>query len=130
SAQWSLTSRISRIIHRLEFLDLALRIVLDDDFKRAKHSHHARRSLIEILAQGMLELRDVSDHCALCHAYGFDKVPNRFRRVTGSPKSGQRRHSRVVPTADVPISNKRQQLAFACQRVADVQTGELYLPRA
>jgi hypothetical protein len=78
----------------------------------------------------MLELRDVGHHRSLCYTDSFDKISNRFRRIAGSSQARQRWHSRVVPTAHVAVCYKRQELAFARQRVADVQPCKLNLPRA
>jgi len=53
------------IVDDLEVLDLTLRIVVDDDFQRAKHSHDSRRAAVEVFADEVLE------HAELDYAVGL-----------------------------------------------------------
>src|SRR6185312_3287979 len=71
---------IIRMIDRLELLALAARIVLDDHLERPQHGHAARRSPVEVFADGMLEHLDIDDAVGARHADALDEIADRLGR--------------------------------------------------
>ena len=106
-----------------------LRVVLDHHAQRAQHGHHARRALVEILADGVLEQRDVDQVLALGDADALAERADRLWREAAAPHADDRRHARIVPAGDVAFLDEREQLALAHDRVGEVQPGELDLAR-
>src|SRR5205823_209588 len=60
-------------------------------------------------------------------ADGRAEVANRLRSVAAAANAGQSWHARIVPPADVLFLYQLQQLAFAQQRVGQVQAVEFDL---
>ena len=77
----------------------------------------------------MFEHGDIDRAVPLGHADAFAEIPNRFRRITAAPKAGQRRHSRIVPAADMILLHQLQKLAFAQRRIGEIEPGKLDLLR-
>ena len=50
---------VFRIIDRVHLLDLAFWIIVDYEFQRTQHGHYARHTFVEILAEEMLEHRQL-----------------------------------------------------------------------
>ena len=104
-------------------------IVRDDHLQRPQHRHDARRALVQILADAVLELRDVDDVLLLRDADARAEVADRLRRVAAAAQAADRRHPRIVPAGDVLLLHELQQLALAHHRVVQVQPRELDLLR-
>ena len=104
-------------------------IIGDDDLQRAQHGHHPRRAAVQILADAVLELRDVDDVLLLRDADARAEIADRFRRVAAAAQAADGRHPRIVPAGDVPLLHQLQQLALAHHRVVQVQPRELDLLR-
>ena len=91
--------RIFGIVDRVQLFDLAFGIILDHDFERPQHRHHARRALVQIFADAVLQHGDIDRAVALGHADALAKRADRFRRVAAAAKAANGRHARIVPTA-------------------------------
>ena len=87
------------------------------------------RPPVQILADAVLELRDVDDVFLLRHADPRAEIADRFRRVAAAPQAADRRHPRIVPAGDVPLLHQLQQLALAHHGVVQVEARELDLLR-
>src|SRR4029077_18985911 len=86
-----------RVVDDVDVLDLTFRIFGQHDFQRAQHRHDARRAPIQVLADAVLELRDVDDVFLFGNADAITEVADRFRRVAATPQPADRRHPRIVP---------------------------------
>ncbi len=120
---------VFRIVHGLELFDPVVGVVLDDDLERVQHGHDARGAAIQVLADAVLEHRDVDDAVALRHADAVAKRADRFGRVPPPPEARDRGHAGIVPAADVAARHQRQQLPLAHHGVRQVQPRELDLLR-
>ena len=58
------------------------------DLQRTQHRHHARRAAVQILADAVLELRDVDDVLLLRDADARAEVADRLRRVAAPAQAG------------------------------------------
>ena len=105
--------RILLIVDDVERLGLPLRVILDDDAQRSEDAHHARRRPVEVLADGMLEQRDVDGVLALGDADALAEHPDRLGRVAAPAHPDNRGHPRIVPAADVAVLHEVEQLALA-----------------
>ena len=65
--------RVLGVVDRVELLDLALGVVVDHHLEGPEHGH-ARGATIEVLAQGVLEERDVDETCRLVDADALAEV--------------------------------------------------------
>ena len=117
------------VVDDVDLFDLSLGIVRDDDLQRPQHRHHARRAPVQILADAVLELRDVDDVFLLGDADARAEIADRLRRVAAAAQAGDRRHARIVPAGNVLLLHELQQLALAHHRVVQVQPRELDLLR-
>ena len=104
-------------------------IVRDDDLQRPQHRHHARRPLVEVVANRVFEPRHVDRAVELRHADPFAERAHRLGRVAAAAQAADRRHPRVVPAGDVLLLHELQQLALAHHRVGQVEPRELDLLR-
>ena len=75
---------ILRVVDRLDVFDLTFRVVLDHHLQRAQHRERALRAAVEILADGVLEQRDVDDVLFLRDADARAEVADRLRRVAAA----------------------------------------------
>ena len=121
--------RIFRVIDDVDLLHLPLGIVGERHLDRVEHRHHARRALVQVLADAVLELCDIDHVLLLRHTNARAEVADRLRRVAATAQAADRRHPRVVPPRDMALLHELQQLALAHHRVVQVQAGELDLLR-
>ena len=70
--------------------------------------HCARRATVQVIADRMLQQGDADDVFLLRHADTVAEVADRLRRVASTTDAGNRRHSRIVPAADVPLLDERE----------------------
>src|SRR5206468_8073896 len=117
--------RILRVVDDVDLLDLSFRIVGEDDLDRMQDGHHARRALVQILADAVLELRNVDDVLLLGNADTRTEVADRFWRITAAAQAADRRHARVVPARDKPLLHELQQLPLAHPGAVEAQAREL-----
>ena len=123
-------ARVFGIVDRLHLFHLAFGIVVDHHAQRAQHGHHARRALVQILAQEIFEQRKLGGAVGLRYAHAAAEIANRFRRVAAAAEPGNGGHARIVPAAaPVLLLDQLQQLALAQQRVGEIQPVELDLLR-
>jgi hypothetical protein len=119
----------SGIIDGLEFLDLAFRVVLDDEADRVEHRHEAGRRLVEVVADGVLKQGDVGEGVVLRDADRLAELADRGGRVAAAAHAGDRRHAGVVPAGDALFLHELEQAALGHHRVGEVEAGELDLLR-
>jgi hypothetical protein len=105
------------IIDRVDFLNLTFRIVVDHDFQRPQHGHHARGALVQVFADEVFEHRKFERAIGLGNPNGRTEIADRLRRIAAAPYPGKRRHARIVPTRDTLFLHQSKQLALAEQRV-------------
>ena len=117
------------MIDRLELLALPFRVILDHDLERAQHRHAARRGLVQMLADGIVEHRDVDDAVGLGDADAADEIADRRRRHAAPAQPGEGRHARIVPAGDMARRDELGQNALRQHRVGDVEARELVLMR-
>jgi hypothetical protein len=117
----------SSIVDRRLF-DLSFGIIGDHQLQRSKDRHDARRTLVQVVANAVFELRDIDHVFFFRDTNPRAEVANRFRRVATPPQTGDGRHARIVPSRDVTLLHELQQFAFAHHRVVQVQARELDLP--
>ena len=121
--------RIFGIVRRLEPLGLGRRIVLDHDLEWAENTHHAVRGLVEVVANAVLEKREVDHVLALGDADTFGEGADRFGGVAAPAVGRDGRHARIVPAIDVPLLHEPEQLPLRHHRVVEIEARELDLPR-
>ena len=73
--------RVLGIVDDVDLFDLTFRVVRDDDLQRAEHRHDARRAAVQVLADAVLELRDVDDVLFLGDADPRAEIADRLGRV-------------------------------------------------
>ena len=86
------------------------------------------RGPVQLLPDGVLELRHLHDGVRLRDADPVAEVADRGGRTTASAQRGERRHARVVPAGDVASFHQLEQLPLAQDGVRQVEAGEFSLP--
>ena len=117
------------IVHGLHLLDPALGVVVDHHPQRAQHRHHPGGDAVELLPHAVLEQLDVGGAVVLGHPHLLAEPADRLRRVAPPAKTRQGGHARVVPPRDVAPFDQVHELSLGHDRVAEVEPGELDLPR-
>ena len=117
------------MIGAVEHLDLPFRIVVDHDAERPEDRHHAERLIVEVVPDAVFQKRHIDQAVVFRDADLFAEFPDRLGREPPAAHPGQRRHLRVVPAGNDPVFHQFQQLAFAHDRVAQIQSGKFELPR-
>ena len=120
---------ILRVVDRVELLRRPLRVVLDHELQRAQHRHPARRGLVQMLADRMVEHRDIDEAVGAGDADPAGKIADRRRRHAAPAQPGQGRHARIVPAVDPALADQLGQKPLRQHRVVDVEPRELVLPR-
>src|SRR5262249_23818588 len=121
--------RIVGMVDGVDLIELAFRIVLDDDLQRTQDSHPPQGRSVENLAYGKIE------HCDVDHAVGLgnpdplDEIAYRLRRDTPPAQPCKRRHARVVPARDVPAPHQFSEYALGQHRMGEIEPRELVLAR-
>ena len=72
---------------------------------------------VQVLADGVLEQRDVDDAVALGDADALAEGADRLGRVPAAPQPGERRHARVVPARRRASPRRAAELALRHHRV-------------
>ncbi len=119
--------RVLGVVDSVHLLDLPLRVVLDHDLERPQHGHPPIGATIEILAQAVLEERDVHDLGGLGGADALGEVADRFRRVAAAAQAHERPHARVVPAGDEALLDELEELPLGHDGVREVQAREFDL---
>ena len=91
----------------------------------AEYGHDPRGGLIQLFADAVFEHGIVNRAVPFGEADAFAEGPERLRRVAPAAESGQGRHARVVPAAHVLVCHQGEQLAFAHDRIGQVQAGRI-----
>src|SRR2546425_3382652 len=120
-------SGILGVVDCIQFLNLTLGIVHDNNAKRAQYGHNTPRSPVEIVANRVFELCNVNDRVTLRHTDGVAEISNSFRRITAPSKPAQRGHARIVPPIDGTLRHKREQLSLAQDGIAEIQPSKFNL---
>ena len=114
---------------QLQVLDLAFRVIGDHHLERLEHAHGARRVGVQVFADGEFQHADVHQTAGAVDADHVAEGADRSRRVATASVTGERRHARVIPAADVFLVDQLLELALAGDGVVQVQAGELVLTR-
>ena len=120
---------VRRAVLGEQILCLAFGIVGNDEFQRMQYRHDARRVAVQLVAYAVLEHCAVHRAVALGDADLLTERTDRCGRITASPHPRDRRHTRIVPPAHMPLLNELTQLALARDRAREIQTCELDLTR-
>jgi hypothetical protein len=97
---------------------------------RVEHREAARRAAVEVLAQAVLEHRELDHRVLLGHAGALPEHAQRGRREAAPARARERGHARVVPAVDQAFLHELHELALAHHRVVEVAARELDLLRA
>ena len=116
-----------RVVRRVQLLDLPLGIVGEHHLHRIEHRHHTRHAHVEVVANEVLEQRQLGTHGFPRHAHGLPERVNRLGRHAAPAQTGERRHARIIPPAYELLVHEPQELALAHHRVLDLTAGELHL---
>ena len=82
-----------------------------------------------MIAHAVLQQRHLAHAVEFRHADAAAEFLDRLGRIPPAAQAGEGRHARIVPAADVSFGDEREQLAFAHDRVVEVEPGELDLLR-
>ena len=93
------------------------------------NAHYARGSLVEVVAQTVLEEGVLNDRVDLRNADLIDERADRARSIAASAQTAEGRHTRVVPAADVVFLDKSAEFSLGHNGVVDAQTREFDLTR-
>ena len=118
------------VVDDLHLLDLPLGVVLDDDLDRVEDGEPPRRSSVQDVANGVLELADLDDAVGLRDADHRRELADPLSRESAPAQAGEGRHPRVVPAAHEPFGDEPKENALREHRVGQIEPGELDLARA
>ena len=104
-------------------------IVGNNQFYRVEDSANPRGSLLEVLADGMLEQTDINHTLHFGVTNLVDKCADCLSGVSATAQTADCRHARVVPTTHKSLFDELQHLAFRHHGVGDIQAVELILVR-
>src|SRR6185312_107427 len=77
----------------------------------------------------MVEHRHIDHTVCLGDTDALYKIPDRLRRNAASSQARKGGHTRVIPSADVPIAHQHSQRAFGQYSVSEVEPREFILMR-
>ncbi len=97
--------------------------------ERIKHRLPPRRRLVELLADTLLEHRQVDARIGLADTDPFTEGPDGGGRVAAPAHTDQGRHTGVIPAGDPFFGDQLQQLALAHDRVTEAEPGKFDLLR-
>src|SRR5437867_5505728 len=117
------------IVDGVQLLDLAFGIIRDDQLQRAQDGHAALGACVEVLADAVLEQRQLDHVVGLGHADALAEVADALGRVAAAAQAGQRRHAWIVPAAHEAAFHQLEQLPLRHHGVTEVQARELDLLR-
>ena len=115
------------MVDGVDLLELAFRIVHDDDLQRTQDGHPAPGHFVENLAYGEVEHRHINHAVGLGYPDPLDEVAHRLRRDAAPAQPCECRHARVVPAPDVPATHQFGEYPLGQHRMAKVQARELVL---
>jgi hypothetical protein len=121
--------RIVRVVHRIQFLDLAFRVILDRYLERTQHRHAPQRGLVERLANAELKHSGIDRAIGLGYTDAFDEIADRFWRHAAPAKACDGRHARIVPAGDMAAAHQLGEHALRQDRVCEIEPRELILMR-
>ena len=104
--------RVLGVVLGRELLDLAFRVVLDDEADRIQHRHEAGGGLVEVVAHGVLEERDVGQRVMLGDADGLAELADGGRRIAATAQARDRWHAGIVPTGNALLLHELEQVAL------------------
>jgi hypothetical protein len=123
----------SGVVHRVHPLGAPRVAVLgpvgDRHLQRAEHAQAARRPLVQVVADRVLEQAVVVGGVELGRPDPVAEVPDALRGVAPPAHARDGRHPRVVPALDMPVVDELLELALAGDDVGRVQARELGLLR-
>ena len=94
-----------------------------------QYCHASRCTLVEVLAQAVLEQPHFYQVFAFGNADAFTEGAHGLRRVAASSQTRDCRHAGIVPAIDVVFGYELAQTTFAQYGVCQIQPGELSLFR-
>ena len=121
--------RILEVVVRVEHLRLSLRIIIDDELKRMKDSHHARALHFQVLADAVLEHGRIRDGVGLRNTGELDEHLDRLRRVAAAAKACDADKTRIIPAVHNAVLNELLDVALARHDVVQIHFRELDLSR-
>ena len=116
-----------RIVRRIQLLDLPLRIVREHHLHRVEYRHHTRHAHVEVIADEVLEHRELGAHGLSRHAHGLPERVDGLGGHAAPAQASQRRHPRIIPAAYKLFIHQPQQLALAHHRVFDLTARKFHL---
>ncbi len=118
--------RVLGVVDGFEFLDLAFRVVGDDDFERPQHRQPAQRVPVQVLANAILQHGNIRDAVVFGDADVIGEIAQGLRGDAAAAQAADGRHSGIVPARNEALVDELHELALAHHRVAEAQAGELY----
>lgn len=103
-----------------QLVDLALRIVVDDDLQGVEDGHRARSAPVQVLPNGVLKHGDVDGLVSLGDADGHAERSQGLRSVAAPAQSRHRGHARIVPARYKPVVDHLDELSLAQHGMGDV----------
>ena len=103
--------------------------IRDDDFDRAQHGEPAQRAFVQIFADGVFQNRNVRESVEFCDANIIREVAQCFRRHAATTDAADSRHSWIVPAGDEFFFDELHELAFAQDRITQIEPREFVLFR-
>ena len=97
-----------------------------------QHGHDARRLGVQVVANGVLQQRDINQAVASSHTDAIAEGAQRGRRHATPPHPGQGRHARIIPALDTPALTSARSACASTARCRSGQARKLDLlrPRA
>ena len=121
--------RIFGVVGGVEFLEVVFGNVGDDHLNRAQDSEAALGVAVQIVTNGVLEHGDISEAVVFSDTDMVGKTAEGAGGNTTPAQAADGGHPGIVPAADQILLHQLQELAFAHDRITEIETGKLILVR-
>ncbi len=86
-----------------------------------KNRHDTGRTFIEIFPDAVFQKRHIHRAVSFGNPDAFAKIADRLRRIAPSANTGNRRHSRIVPSVHISLFNQFDHFSFAEDGISQIQ---------
>mmetsp|Transcript_60752 Transcript_60752/g.185513 ORF Transcript_60752/g.185513 Transcript_60752/m.185513 type:complete len:324 (+) Transcript_60752:659-1630(+) len=117
------------VVQRLDLLDPALRVVVDDDPERAQDDHPPQRRRVQRLPNAVVQHLDLGGRDLVGHPELLDEGPQGLGRDASAPHAAERGHPGVVPTVDDLALHQLPQLPLRRQECRHIESRHFELLR-
>ena len=118
---------VFEVVIRFQHFDLSLGIIVDNQLERVQDCQHALAAGLEILADAVLQSREIGRGIALGNAAHVDKALDGGRCVASAAQAGDRDQTGIVPSVDDVLLDQLLDIALAGDLVGQVHLGKLDL---